>query len=83
MPEMADVLRERYPERKVSRLVIPDAVVGAAARFSTPMKVLNTMVGLSYHRDGSKAREILGWNPRPAAETVVDTAECLIAMGVA
>ncbi|MGI6230573.1 MAG: NAD-dependent epimerase/dehydratase family protein [Tractidigestivibacter sp.] len=83
MPEMADVLRKRYPKRKVSRLVIPDAIVGFAARFSTPMKVLNTMVDLSYHRDGSKARRVLGWEPRPAAETVVDTAECLISMGIA
>jgi dihydroflavonol-4-reductase len=82
MPEMANVLNERYPDRKVSHLVIPNAVIGAAAHFSTPMKVLNTMVGLSYHRDGSKARKTLGWNPRPAAETVVDTAECLIAMGI-
>ena len=83
MPEMAEVLRERYPGRRVSRMVVPDAVVGLAARFSTPMKVLNSMVGLSYHRDGSKARRTLGWDPRPAAETVVDTAECLVSMGVA
>lgn len=82
MPEMAEVLKGRYPGRKVSRLVIPDAVIGAAAHFNTPMKVLNTMVGLSYHRDGSKAREALGWSPRPAADTIVDTAECLIAMGI-
>ncbi|MGI6032974.1 MAG: NAD-dependent epimerase/dehydratase family protein [Coriobacteriales bacterium] len=82
MPEMAEVLKGRYPGRKVSRLVIPNAVIGMAARFSTPMKVLNTMVGLSYHRDGSKARKLLGWSPRPAAETVADTAECLINMGI-
>ena len=83
MPEMAEVLRAHFPGRRVSRLVIPDAVVGLAARLSTPMKVLNTMVGLSYHRNGSKARRVLGWEPRPATETVVDTADCLVSMGVA
>ncbi len=82
MPQMAAVLKQRYPDRKVSRLVIPDFVIDVAARFNTPMKVLNTMVGLSYHRDGSKACRLLGWEPRPAAETVIDTAECLVRMGV-
>ncbi|MGI6217135.1 MAG: NAD-dependent epimerase/dehydratase family protein [Coriobacteriales bacterium] len=82
MPEMAEVLKGRYPGRKVSHLVIPNAIIGIAARFNTPMKVLNTMVGLSYHRDGSKARRVFGWDPRPAADTITDTAECLIAMGI-
>ncbi|MEE8837252.1 MAG: hypothetical protein SOH80_09875 [Eubacteriales bacterium] len=31
-----------------------------------------------YHRDNTKARKLLGWNPRPAKETVLDTAACLI-----
>ena len=42
------------------------------------MKVLNTMIGLKYHRDNTKAKEMLGWNPRPAKETVLDTAQYLI-----
>lgn len=78
MPEMARILKEAYPDRKVSTTVIPDFVISIMAKFQVPMKVLNNMIGLKYHRDGSKARKLLGWNPHPAKETVLDTAEYLI-----
>jgi dihydroflavonol-4-reductase len=78
MPEMARVLKEAYPERKISTAVIPDFVVSLMAKFQPTMKVLNTMIGLSYHRDRTKARKLLGWNPRPAKETVLDTARFLV-----
>lgn len=48
------------------------------AKFQPPMKVLNTMIGLHYHHDTSKAKHILDWRPRPAKETVLDTAAYLI-----
>lgn len=79
MPQMARLLKRTYPDRKVSTLVIPDSVISLMAKFQTPMKVLNTMVGLRYHRDGAKARRLLGWDPRPASETVLDTVNYLIA----
>lgn len=78
MPEMAKILKEAYPDRKISTTVIPDFVISIMAKFRVLMKVLNTMIGLKYHRDNTKARKLLGWNPRPAKETVLDTAACLI-----
>lgn len=42
------------------------------------MKVLNTMIGLKYHYDTSKAKQTFGWTPRPAKETVLDTAKYLV-----
>lgn len=82
MPQMARLLKEAYPDRKVSTVVIPDFVIAVMARFQVPMKVLNTMVGLKYHRDGTKARKMLGWNPRPARETVLDATNYLIENGI-
>lgn len=78
MPKMAKLLKTSYPDKKVSTIIIPDFVVSIMARFQPPMKVLNTMIGLKYHYDTSKARQILGWSPRSAKETVLDTAEYLI-----
>ena len=34
------------------------------------------------HMDASHAKAVLGWQPRPARETIVDTANSLIAHGV-
>lgn len=82
MPQMARILKEAYPDRKVSTMVVPDFVISAMARFQAPMKVLNTMIGLRYHRDSTKARRLLGWSPRPARETVLDTAAYLVDNGL-
>ena len=78
MPEMAKLLKVSYPNKKVRTMVIPDFVVSIMAKFQPPMKVLNTMIGLKYHYDTSKAKQTLGWTPRPAKETVLDAAEYLV-----
>lgn len=78
MPDMAKLLKVSYTDKKVSAMVIPDFVINVMAKFQVPMKVLNTMIGLEYHYDTSKAKRILGWKPRFAKETVIDTAEYLI-----
>lgn len=75
---VAAVLKAAYPDRKVSRMVIPDFVIGIMARFQPQMKVLNTMIGLKYHHDATKARRLLGWRPRPAKDTVLDTARYMV-----
>ena len=79
MPQMARLLKEQYPNYKVRTMVIPNFVIGIMAHFQAPMKVLNTMIGLKYHQNDTKARTLLGWNPRPAKETVLDTVNYMIA----
>lgn len=78
MPEMAKLLKTAYPQKKVSTLVIPDFVISIMAKFQPRMKVLNTMIGLHYHYDCTKARRLMKWNPRSARETVLDTSDYLI-----
>lgn len=82
MPEMARILKEAYPDYKVSTTVVPDFLIGLMAHFQPAMKVLNTMIGLRYHRDASRARKLLGWNPRPAKQTVLDAAAYLVKNGL-
>lgn len=78
MPQMAKLLKQQFPDYKVSTRVIPDFIIRVMARFQVPMKVLNTMIGLKYHRDNTKAKKVLGWNPRSAEETVIDTVNYMI-----
>lgn len=78
MPKMAKLLKESYPNKKVSTMIIPNFVVSIMAKFQPSMKVLNTMIDLKYHYDTFKAQQALGWTPRSAKETVLDTAEYLI-----
>lgn len=80
MPQMARILRDNMGEHgeKVSTMVIPDFVVSLGAKFNPAMSVLLTMTNLKYHRTNKKTRTLLGWNPRPARETVIDAANYLI-----
>ncbi len=78
MPEMAQLLKSTYPDRKVSTVVIPNFVITIMAKSQAPMKVLNTMIGLQYHRTNKKARDLLNWKPRKASETILDTAEFMV-----
>lgn len=81
MPAMARLLKKQYPDRKVSTMVIPDFIVHLMKR-NQAMKILNTMVGMKYTLDNTKAKKLLGWQPRPAAETVIDTADYMIKYGI-
>jgi nucleoside-diphosphate-sugar epimerase len=82
MPEMARVLKDQYPDRKIRTAVVPDFMVHIMAKAQPAMKVLNTMVGMKYKLNSTKARNVLGWNPRPAEQTVLDTAEYMINNGI-
>lgn len=78
MPEIARLLKQHYPNYKISRLVIPNWLIGLLANWQPTMKVLNTMIGLNYHRSSKKARALLHWQPRPVEDTVLDSANYLI-----
>ncbi|RWZ46067.1 NAD-dependent epimerase/dehydratase family protein [Labedella phragmitis] len=80
--DMARILREKAPEisRKVPTKNMPDTVVKMLGRFNPQMASLRLNLGKQTSVDGSKARNILDWHPRPAEETVLDTAAALAAM---
>ena len=76
MPQMARLLKDRLGEqgRKISTMTIPDFVIKVGARFISAMAVMNTLIGMEHHYDTSKAQRLLGWDPRPIEDTVIDAA---------
>ncbi|MGN1279607.1 MAG: NAD-dependent epimerase/dehydratase family protein [Limosilactobacillus sp.] len=78
MPEMARFMKQHFPDHKVRTITVPNWLVAFMVHFSSPLKTLNTMIGLKYHRDNSQARKLLNWNPRPAKDTVLDSVNYLI-----
>ena len=84
MAEMARVLREGLGAdgRTVSMRQIPDFAVRLAARFRDPsLREITPALGRRNRHTTEKARRVLGWQPRPARETVLDCARSLIAHG--
>ncbi len=82
--EIADILRVRLgPEaRKVTTRNVPDWLVRLAARFNPLARAVVGELGSVRHQDASHALAVLGWKTRPVEESIVDTARCLIDLGL-
>jgi len=81
MAQMARTLRDSLgPDaRKVRNFRIPDFAVRLAARFGdASLREITPALGRRNRHSTEKARRLLGWQPRPAAETVLDCARSLI-----
>jgi len=78
------VLRERLgPEaRKVPKRNLPDFLVRLFALFDPMVRQVIGELGKVRDGDSSHARDVLGWQMRPAEESIVDTARSLLDLGV-
>jgi dihydroflavonol-4-reductase len=82
MAEMARVLRDGLGAdgSRVSTRQVPDVVVRFAARYmDRSLREITPALGRRNRHTTEKARRVLGWEPRPARETVLDCARSLIA----
>ncbi len=61
---------------------LPDWLVRIAARFDPVIRQVIGELGHERDADTTHAREKLGWSARPAAESVLDTARSMIALGI-
>jgi dihydroflavonol-4-reductase len=84
MAEVAEILRERLGQAasKVPTRTAPDLLVRAMALFDGAIRSFTSSLGKRTDYDVSKARERLGWSPRPIRDTIAETAESLIERGV-
>ena len=83
MREVAEILHEEFPAT-VTRVPreLPDGIVRIAARFQPELRTLVPMLGRRYSYSTAAARDVLGWIPRPARETIVDTGRSLEQLGL-
>lgn len=81
--EVADLLKARYPDRKIKTNRVPDIALHLAALFDPALREPARNLGKSRAFDTSKARGVLGWTSRKEEDSVIDTAESLIRLGLA
>ncbi len=84
MKEVAAVLRDRLgtEARKVPTRGLPDFVLQFASLFDPALKMVTGELGKRRITPSDHARDVLAWVPRPAADTIVDTARSLIDLGL-
>ena len=82
--EIADVLRAELGAQahKVTTRNVPDWLVRVAALSTRSPGPSVGELGSVRHQDASHAKAVLGWATRPVEQSIVDTARCLIELGI-
>jgi dihydroflavonol-4-reductase len=83
MTDIARILKDEFASRgfRISTRPVPPWVIRAAALVSDEAKLAADMVGSAHEISVGKARRELGWTQRPFRQTILETAEFLIACG--
>jgi dihydroflavonol-4-reductase len=83
MADVARVLRDRLgaDAARVPTRTIPDAIVRLVAVFDPGLQAITPGLGRRSRHTTAKAERLLGWKPRPAADTITDCARSLLANG--
>ncbi|KAB8140098.1 NAD-dependent epimerase/dehydratase family protein [Chloroflexia bacterium SDU3-3] len=83
MSEIAGELRARLGDaaRGISTHTLPDILIQLVARFDRDLLSITPALGRKNRHTAAKARQLLGWQPRSARETVIDCAQSLIGWG--
>ena len=84
MKEVAAILRDGLGEqaRKVPTRGLPDFLVKLSALFDPVIKQVVGELGNVRDMDASHAKAVLGWETRPVAESILDTARDMIRLGL-
>jgi nucleoside-diphosphate-sugar epimerase len=80
--DIAAILRAHLgaAAERVPTETLPDDVVRSLASSSAEVRSLLPLLGRDLRHSSRKATERLGWQPRPAADTIVDSGRCIVAL---
>jgi len=83
MTDIADILRTELPEEgaKAPKRTLPKPLVRVLGLFDPAVRALIPDIGRESHFSAARAKELLGWEPRPINETVADCGRSLAAHG--
>ena len=85
LKDQSDLLIELLPEfkKKLPKGIAPNWLIKIMALFMPALKAVTSEIGKNRELDSSRARNLLGWQPRPAAEALKAAAESVVEFGVA
>lgn len=81
LEQIAEILRERLGDdaKKVPSRVAPNLLIRAVALFDRSLRGVTGDLGKRTYVSSERARSELGWQPRPAADSIEDCARSLLA----
>jgi dihydroflavonol-4-reductase len=81
MPDMARVLKQTYPARRIPTMVAPKAVLRVLALFDAQIKAILPSVGYLPEVSNARARADMGMDFVPPADALKSTADWLVKAG--
>jgi dihydroflavonol-4-reductase len=84
LKDQTDFLKELLPEyrKKLPKGIAPSWLIKILAIFQPALKSAASEVGKNRELDSSRARNLLGWQPRPAKEALQAAAESVVKFGL-
>lgn len=64
-------------------ILTPDQIARLLSAVNPQLKALRYQLGHNFPATGAKAEQLLGWKPRPISDSIVDSAESILAHGIA
>jgi dihydroflavonol-4-reductase len=82
--DVAEILRRNLgpAASRVPTRTVPDWLVRVAAHVSPVARAVVSELGSVRHLDASHAKAVLGWATRPVEQSIVDSARCLLDLGL-
>ena len=81
-PEVARIVQELYPDREVVQRTVPDWIIRLVAMFGGPARQIINDIGNVKIFDGSKGEAMMGHKYITARQSIPDTAETVIRLGL-
>jgi len=81
-PRVAEILREAYPNAKVTMRIVPDWLMKILVHINSPIRQIINDIGNEKHFDGRKGEKLLGHPYRTPEEATLSAAESLRSLGV-
>ncbi|WP_316354665.1 NAD-dependent epimerase/dehydratase family protein [Devosia sp.] len=81
-PEVAQVLREAYPDRQITQKVVPDWIIKLLARFGGPTRQIINDIGNEKHFSREKGETLLGRPFVSGKDAILASAESVIRLGL-
>ncbi len=81
MADVINVLREKYPERKFPKMMLPNFVVRIFSLFDKEAAPATVELNAERLHSNEKARKLLNWEPISDRQSIIDTAESLFKLG--
>ena len=81
-PDVAKVVQELYPDRKIVSRTVPDWIIRLVARFGGPARQIINDIGNVKIFDGRKGEALMGHPYITARQSIADTADSYLKLGL-